>query len=188
MQRTDDTFDKSLDALEEGMGEMERAGMGAGSMLATALLAAAVGAGVALLYAPEEGSKTRKKLGRRLGNWQDAAASGLSDGMDFLSSNTEELRTLARRRSRRNASDRRRAALMGTLAGAGLALLFAPASGSRIRSDIGRQVNSLKDDASDKYREFKRRRRDTTRGAEPDATDRVVRTVEELGRESTEVF
>ncbi|HET8649403.1 MAG TPA: YtxH domain-containing protein [Gemmatimonadales bacterium] len=186
MERAKDTLDKSVDALEEGMEEMER-GMGAGSMITTALLAAAVGAGVALLYAPEEGSKTRRKLSRRLGNWQEAAASGLSEGVDYLSSNTRELRSMARRRGRQRASERRRAALMGTLAGAGLALLFAPASGSRIRSDIGRQVNNLKTDASEKYREFKRRR-DTTRAVEPDANDRVVRTVEELGRESTEVF
>ena len=44
----------------------EPAGSGTGSLVATAVVAAAVGAGVALLFAPEKGAKTRKRLGKRM--------------------------------------------------------------------------------------------------------------------------
>ena len=44
----------------------ESSGAGAGSVVVTAVVAAAVGAGVALLFAPEKGTKTRKRLGKRM--------------------------------------------------------------------------------------------------------------------------
>ena len=44
----------------------EPGGSGTGSLVATAVVAAAVGAGVALLFAPEKGVKTRKRLGKRM--------------------------------------------------------------------------------------------------------------------------
>lgn len=47
--------------------------------------------------------------------------------------------------------------LVGAVAGAGVALLLAPKSGAELRSDLGNQMNSLKDSASRRMRDLKDR-------------------------------
>ena len=47
--------------------------------------------------------------------------------------------------------------LVGAVAGAGVALLLAPKSGAELRTDLGNQMNSLKDSASRRVRDLKDR-------------------------------
>jgi len=47
--------------------------------------------------------------------------------------------------------------LVGAVAGAGVALLLAPKSGAELRSDLGNQMNTLKDQASRRVRDLKDR-------------------------------
>jgi gas vesicle protein len=47
--------------------------------------------------------------------------------------------------------------IVGAVAGAGIALLFAPKSGAELRSDLGNQMHSLKDSAAKRFRDMKDR-------------------------------
>jgi len=47
--------------------------MSRGGFLSGLLLGLAVGGVMAVLYAPERGDKTRKKLAKKSGKWQEAA-------------------------------------------------------------------------------------------------------------------
>ena len=60
-------------------------------------IGASLGAGIALLYAPQTGAKTRKQLGRGL----DDAADYLEDVGDYLKEQAEKLRVKPRSRSSR---------------------------------------------------------------------------------------
>jgi len=55
---------------------------------------ALLGAGVALLFAPDRGANTRKRLGRRLGQLRDRSGSSVSELKDRLS---RELRRMRKR-------------------------------------------------------------------------------------------
>lgn len=70
---------------------VERGGS-AGSFAAGMVFGALLGAGIALLFAPDRGDKTRRRLGRGLRRLRDEAR----DGLDDVS--REARRELARRR------------------------------------------------------------------------------------------
>jgi gas vesicle protein len=105
-------------------------GSGAGGCLGLALLALAAGAGAALLFAPAEGSETRKVVGARLRDIRSGAEAGVS-----------RLQHELRRRDERRRRERRMAALMGFAAGAGLAALLVPASGPDTRRRLVQSLN-----------------------------------------------
>jgi gas vesicle protein len=159
-------------------------------MLTSALLAAAVGAGIALLLAPETGTETRRQLGRRarelqlkkrVGRLQSDAVRGASEGWHYLQSGVGH---------RQRQSARRREAtigVLGTLLGAGAALLLAPESGSRTRERIGRGIRQARHSASLRWQPHH------PANARPFddfgvARGKPVRSVQELGREGNEVF
>ncbi len=178
---------------------------GRAAVVTTAIVAAAVGAGVAMLFAPEKGSKTRRKLGKQfrklelrkqleeleLGRYAASVGSGASEGWNKL--RKEGRKRL--RRERHGPLDRPMFALLGTLAGAAVAVLLAPEAGSETRERISRKFNDLKSDASTRWQEHR-----AARGNRPDTnggSDRFrqrdedrdnVRTVQELGREGSDVF
>lgn len=181
----------------------EPAGSGTGSLVATAVVAAAVGAGVALLFAPEKGAKTRKRLGKRmrklelskqleeleLGKRAAKMGSGAAGGW-------KQFRKQSARRldpNRGGGMNKPLYALLGTLAGAAAAVLLAPDSGASTRERLGSKLRDMKDDASIRWQEHRAGRRSAPRngmeagngGAE---RDRNVRSVEELGREGSQVF
>ena len=110
--------------------------------MATAIVAAAVGAGVALLFAPEKGAKTRKRLGKRmrklelskqfedleLGKRAAMMGSGAAGGWKRFRKES------ARRLDPETGSGMNKPlyALLGTLAGAAAAVLLAPDSGGTV--------------------------------------------------------
>jgi gas vesicle protein len=114
MQSQFDTFD--LDRAEQDEG---------GGLVGIALLALAVGAGAAMLFAPAEGAETRRLVGSRLRDWRGDAEGALE----------RVQRELGRREARRR-RERRTSALLGLAAGAGLAALLTPRSGPEVRRGI----------------------------------------------------
>jgi gas vesicle protein len=109
-----DTFD--LDQNEQD---------GGGGLLGTALLALAVGAGAAMLFAPAEGAETRRLVGSRLRGWRGGAEEALE----------RVQRELGRREARRR-RQQRTSALIGLAVGAGLAAVLTPRSGPEVRRGI----------------------------------------------------
>lgn len=96
-----------------------------GGFLGLALLALAVGAGSAMLFAPAEGARTRKVVGGRLRELRGGAGVALE----------RVQRELGRRQARRR-RERRASALIGVAVGAGLAALLVPESGPDTRRRI----------------------------------------------------
>jgi gas vesicle protein len=56
------------------------------------VVGAALGAGLALLFAPQSGAKTRRDLGRRIGNLRDQAGEGLEALADGIEQGAERIR------------------------------------------------------------------------------------------------
>lgn len=55
-----------------------------GGFLSGFFLGALTGAALAVLYAPEKGEKTRKKLGKSTGKWLDEATGYVGSAGDFV--------------------------------------------------------------------------------------------------------
>jgi hypothetical protein len=115
-----------------------------GGFVALAVLAAAAGAGAALLLAPDTGSRARQRAGR--GRWE-----------------------------------KRIIALAGFLVGAGLTALLTPETGPATRKLLGGTLSRIKVGAVDRIE----RLRQTD---EPAPAENRVRSVQELGRDSNDVF
>ncbi len=119
MPRDFDAFDLEPD----GRGREGSDGLG------LALLALAVGAGSAMLFAPVEGARTRQVVQGRLRDLRGGAEGALE----------RVQRELGRREARRK-QERRTSALIGLAIGAGLAALLVPESGSDTRRRISRTI------------------------------------------------
>jgi len=115
-----------------------------GGFIGLAVLAAALGAGAALLLAPEAGSRTRKR----------------------------------RHHSRR---EKRIIALAGFLVGAGLTALLTPESGPATRKLLGGTLSRIKVGAVDRMERLRQ-------ADAPEPAENPVRSVQELGRDSNDVF
>jgi gas vesicle protein len=93
----DEELRESADA--EGAERAERAepehrARGAGGFAAGVLIGALIGAGLALLFAPESGGKIRRRLGRRMRRWRERARNEIDDASRLAR------RDLTRRRRR----------------------------------------------------------------------------------------
>lgn len=144
-----------------------------GGFVALAVLAAALGAGAAVLLAPDEGSKTRERVGRGLRNLRGDAAERVG-----------QLQREIRRRRNQSRREKRIVAVAGLLVGAGIATLLAP-GGAETRSRLGGTLSRIKVGAVDRIERLR------TRPDEPEAAseqDREVRSVQELGRDPNTVF
>jgi gas vesicle protein len=146
-----------------------------GGFVALAVLAAALGAGAALLLAPEEGARTRQRVGRGFRSLRGEAAETLA-----------QLRREIRRRRRQSQRDRQIAAVAGLLIGAGLAALFTPESGPVTRQRLGGTLSRIRVGAVDRIERLRHRQPEP--GGQTEAPDPSVRSVQELGRDPNTVF
>jgi gas vesicle protein len=109
--------------------EDEAGGEKGGGLLGLALFALAVGAGAAMLFAPAEGTKTRRLVGARLKSLR-------GDAGDVLERVQHELG----RREARQRRERRSSALLGLAVGAGVVALLTPESGPAVRRRIAERL------------------------------------------------
>ena len=146
---------------------------GPGGFVALAVIAAAVGAGAALLLAPEAGARTRKRVGQGLRSIGDEAAGTLA-----------QLQREMHRRKRQTRREKRIFGLAGLLIGAGLTAILTPESGRTARQRIGGGLNRIKVGTVDRIERIRQRQdQPTAATSEPQ-----VRTVQELGRDPNSVF
>lgn len=144
-----------------------------GGFVALAVLAAALGAGAAVLLAPDEGSKTRKKVRRGLRSLRGDAAGRIA-----------QLQREIRRRKNQSRREKRLFALAGLLIGAGSVALLTP-QGAQARTRLGGTLSRMKVGA---VARIDRLRTPTDEAAAAAAEDREVRSVQELGRDPNTVF
>ncbi|MGE5926386.1 MAG: YtxH domain-containing protein [Gemmatimonadota bacterium] len=134
--------------------------------LGTIALAAAVGAGVALLVATDAGREARRRVTRQLRHLE------LPEQVERLGHAASERISTARRRRHRGGGpngqrrSRPRAggengalyAALGTVAGAAIAALLTPQGGRETREWIGHTFDDLRNNASLRWREHRARR------------------------------
>jgi len=136
MRKDFDNFD-----LEDAAGREEGGG---GGLLGLALFALAVGAGAAMLFAPAEGTKTRRLVGERLKGLR-------GDAGEVLERVQQELG----RREARQRRGRRSSALLGLAVGAGVAALLTPESGPAVRRRIAERLRRAEEHEPEMDREVR---------------------------------
>ena len=144
-----------------------------GGFVALVVIAAAVGAGAALLLAPETGATTRKRVGRGLRSFRGEAAETIG-----------QLQREIRRKRHQSRRENRLMGLAGLLIGAGLAAVLTPESGPATRQRLGSTWSRLKVGTVDRIDRVRTRQESGEPGVQPDS----VRTVQELGRDPNAVF
>jgi gas vesicle protein len=127
-----------------------------GGFVALAVLAAALGAGAAVLLAPDEGGETRKRVGRGLRSLRGDAADTVA-----------QLRREIRRRRNQSRREKRIIAVAGLLVGAGVAALLAPESGARVRQRLSGTLGRIRVGAVDR---IERLRQGETQASSPTAS------------------
>lgn len=147
-----------------------------GGFWALAALAAAVGAGAAVLFAPDEGAKTRHRVGRRLQSLRGEAAGTIT-----------YLQRELRRRRRQSRREKQLAGLTGFVIGAGMTALVMTETGSSTRRRLGGTLSRIKVGAVDRIDRL-RQQRSQSRPEEPGSAEPSVRSVQELGRDPDSVF
>jgi gas vesicle protein len=146
-----------------------------GGFIGMAALAATLGAGAAILFAPEEGAKTRQRVGRGLETIRGEAAGTITS-----------LQRELRRRRRQSQREKRLAALMGVLVGAGITALLMTERGTSTRKRLGGTFSRIKVGAVDRIDRLRERARETTKDRNPE--EQPIRSVQELGRDPDSVF
>ncbi|MEO8090563.1 MAG: YtxH domain-containing protein [Gemmatimonadales bacterium] len=110
-----------------------------GGFVALAVLAAALGAGAAILLAPDEGGETRKRVGRGLRSLQSEAADTVA-----------QLRRELRRRKNQSRREKQIIAVAGLLVGAGVAALLTPERGAQVRQRLSGALGRIRVGAVDR--------------------------------------
>jgi len=128
-----------------GAAPTERGGFGT-----LVVLAAALGAGAAILLAPEEGARTRQRVGRGLRNLRGEATGTIA-----------QLQREIHRRKRQTRRDKQLIGLTGFLLGAGLAAVLAPESGDVTRKRLGVTLSRIKTGAVERIERLRQRQGDT---------------------------
>ena len=129
MRTNTDNFD-----LDDAGGEESHGG----GLFGLALVALAVGAGTALLFAPAEGARTREVVGERLRDFRGEAESALA-----------RVQREVHRRDARRRRERSTSALLGLVVGAGVAALLLPQSGAETRRQLSAKLRRRKGDVEE---------------------------------------
>ena len=145
-----------------------------GGFVALAVLAAALGAGAAVLLAPDEGSRTRKRV-----------RSGFRTLKGDAAARVAQLQREIKRRKNQSRREKRMIALAGVLVGAGVAALLTP-RGAEVRTRLGGTLSRIKVGAIDRIDRLRAESREPASEASEEA--RPVRSVQELGRDPNTVF
>jgi hypothetical protein len=145
-----------------------------GGFVALAVLAAALGAGAAVLLAPDEGSRTRKRVRQ-----------GLRTLKGDASARVAQLQREIRRRKNQSRREKRMIALAGVLIGAGVAALLTPGAAD-VRTRLGGTLSRIKVGAIDRIDRL--RAQSGEPASEASEESRRVRSVQELGRDPNNVF
>ena len=99
---TDETeLDEELDEFEDSEDEDGEDGWDAGPFVAGLVVGAAVGAGLALLFAPAPGRTTRRRLRRRIANLEEAAADRIEEAGKVVRREFKDRKGALRDRSKR---------------------------------------------------------------------------------------
>jgi gas vesicle protein len=146
---------------------------GRGGFVALAVISAALGAGAAILLAPAEGARTRRRVTEGLRTIGGEAAGTI----------TQLQRDLRRRRAQ-SRREKRIVALAGLFLGAGLTALLTPESGTATRRRLGGTLSRIKVGTVDRIERLRQR----GESAEETSESRPVRSVQELGRDPNTVF
>jgi hypothetical protein len=154
-------------------GSPSGASEGGGGFVALAVIAAALGAGAALLLAPETGARTRSRVGQGLRSIGGEAAGTI----------VQLQRELGRRRDQ-SRREKRLMGLAGFLIGAGLAAVLNPESGPATRERLAGRLGRIKVGAVDRISRLRR----SEESDQPSAEAQPVRSVQELGRDPDTVF
>ena len=145
-----------------------------GGFVALAVLAAALGAGAAVLLAPDDGARTRKRVGRGLRSLRGDAAARIA-----------QLQREMKRRKNQSRREKRMIALAGVLIGAGVAAVLTP-RGAEVRTRLGGTLSRIKVGAVDRIDRLRAQSAEPASEASEEA--RKVRSVQELGRDPNNVF
>jgi gas vesicle protein len=146
---------------------------GRGGFVALAVISAALGAGAAILLAPAEGARTRRRVTEGLRIIGGEAAGTIA-----------QLQRDLRRRRAQSRREKRVVALAGLFVGAGLAALLTPESGTATRRRLGGTLSRIKVGTVDRIERLRQRGEPEEESSE----SRPVRSVQELGREPNTVF
>jgi gas vesicle protein len=144
-----------------------------GGFVALAVIAMALGAGAALLLAPQEGARTRQRVGKGLRSIRGGAAGTLT-----------QLQREIRRRREQSRREKRFIGLAGFFIGAGLATMVTPESGPEARQRLSATLGRIKVGTVDRIEGLRRQQQESGSGNESPA----VRSVQELGRDPDAVF
>lgn len=145
-----------------------------GGFVALAVIAAALGAGAAILLAPDEGARTRKRVTQGLRSFGGEAADKIT-----------QLQRDLRRRGEQSRREKRIIGLAGVLIGAGLAALMTPVTGPATRQRLGSTLSRIKVGTVDRIERLRQRQEVSS---EPPSESQPVRSVQELGRDPDSVF
>lgn len=167
----------------ESIGIEERHGRSAAGTVATVALAAAVGAGVALLFTTDTGARTRRKVAGRvrdleLGERAGRAGHAAREGFDTI--RRRSARRIRHFREPERDSSGALYATLGTVAGAALAALLTPQGGRETRDWIGNTFDDIRQNASLRWKEHRARRKP------PEPVEEAVRRMEGNGHEEWE--
>jgi hypothetical protein len=119
---------------------------GRGGFVALAVIAAALGAGAAILLAPDEGARTRRRVTQGLRSIGGEAASTIG-----------QLQRDLRRRRDQSRREKRMIALAGLLVGAGLTALLTPESGTATRRRLSDTLGRIKVGTVDRIERLRQR-------------------------------
>ena len=149
-------------------------GIGLGVGMGALLFATACGVTVGLLAAPEAGSRTRKRLRKRVASLRGNVREGWDDVQDRwnaaqsrVADLEERVERLAHREGDSNGGGIATITL-GLAAGAGLAYLLMADDAEPVRSKAQQMASELRQRATDRWQQF--RDRGTQTGAAPTST------------------